>query len=95
MAVADIVAVHVQISMTTLLEFAVQNSDVQLILLSPQDIAAIEEAKQAVQADKVFPNPDIFLKIVQMRHQRHGADQSLHSKILTSLPNIVQYHDLA
>lgn len=62
--------------MTTLLDFAIQNSDAQLILLSPQDVAAIEEAKQQVQRDKVFPNPDIFLKIVQMRHQRHGADHS-------------------
>ena len=65
-----------QISMTTLLEFALQNSDVQLILLSPQDIAAIEEAKQHVQKSKDITLPDTFLKVVQMRHQRHGADQS-------------------
>lgn len=61
--------------MITLLDFAVQNPDVQLILLSPQDIAAIEEAKQHVQKDKGFPH-DAYLKIVQMRHQRHGADHS-------------------
>ena len=67
----DHVTLLLQISMITLL----QHLEVQLILLSPQDIAAIEEAKQHVQKDKGFPY-NAYLKIVQMRHQRHGADHS-------------------
>ncbi len=65
-----------QISLATLLEFAIQDSNVQLILLSPQDVAAVEEAKHMVQQEHAFPNPDYFFKIVQMRHARHGADHS-------------------
>lgn len=67
----DHVTLLLQISMITLL----QHLEVQLILLSPQDIAAIEEAKQHVQKDKGFPY-GAYLKIVQTRHQRHGADHS-------------------
>ena len=63
--------------MTTLLHFAIENSDTQLILLSPQDITAIEEAKHQVRREKGFPtSPDSFLQIRQMQHQRHGADYS-------------------
>lgn len=62
--------------MTTLLHFAIENSQAQLILLSPQDVTAIEEAKKQVEREKSFPNPNIFLQIMQMQHQRHGADHS-------------------
>lgn len=62
--------------MVTLLKFAVQNSDAQLILLSPQDVTVIHEAKAQVQRGMGFPDPDNFLNIVHMRHQRHGADRS-------------------
>ena len=64
-----------QVSLAALLEFAIQNSHVQLILLSPQDVSAVEEARLLAQKSLPLPNPEIFLKIVQMVHARAGADQ--------------------
>ena len=64
-------------SLITLLEFAIQNHNVQLILLSPQDVAMVEEAKQQiVQKGKALPDPEFFMKVVQMRHARQGADHN-------------------
>ena len=60
--------------MRLLLTFAIQNSDRQLILLSPQDITGVEQARREMQHD--FPNPEHFFKLVQMRHARTGANQS-------------------
>ena len=64
-----------QVSLAALLEFAIQNSHVQLILLSPQDVSAVEEAKLLAQQSLPLPNPEIFLKVVQMVHARPGADR--------------------
>lgn len=63
-----------QVSLAALLEFAIQNSHVQLILLSPQDVSAVEEARLLAERSLPLPNPEIFLKIVQMVHARPGAD---------------------
>ena len=66
-----------QISLVTLLDFAIQNSNVQLILLSPQDVAAVEDARMAVQQNikKGIASPKHFMKIVRMQHTRHGANR--------------------
>jgi len=63
-----------QVSLAALLEFAIQNSHVQLILLSPQDVSAVEEARLLAQKSLPLQNLEIFLKIVQMVHARPGAD---------------------
>ncbi|KAL0037264.1 hypothetical protein WJX79_009148 [Trebouxia sp. C0005] len=68
-------AINRRVSLAALLEFAIQNSHVQLILLSPQDVSAVEEARLLAQKSLPLPNPEIFLKIVQMVHARAGADQ--------------------
>ena len=66
-----------QISLVTLLDFAIQNSNVQLILLSPQDVAAVEAARMAVQQNitKGVASPEHFMKVVQMQHTRRGANR--------------------
>jgi len=60
--------------LAALLEFAIQNSHVQLILLSPQDVSAVEEARLLAQKSLPLQNLESFLKIVQMVHARPGAD---------------------
>ena len=61
-----------QICLQLLLTFAIQNSDRQLLLLSPQDIATIDQARNKVQEDTriPIPDPEHFFKLVQMRHAR-------------------------
>ena len=64
-------AVARQVTMKTLLEFAVENRRWQFIFLTPQDISAADEiladivAKQKLDLDK-----DVFMKVVQMKSQR-------------------------
>ena len=60
-----------QVSLRLLLEYAADNPHKQLLLLTPQDMAAVEKAKQAVQSEKQFS--DKFVKVFLMqRAQRTG-----------------------
>ena len=54
-----------QVSLRLLLEYAADNPHKQLLLLTPQDMAAVEKAKQAVQSEKQFS--DKFVKVFLMQ----------------------------
>ena len=68
------VDVRLQICLRLLLTFAIENSDRQLILLSPQDVRGVEQARQDMQ-DK-FPSPEHFFKLVSMKPARPSANAS-------------------
>lgn len=63
-------AVNRRVAMTNLLVFAKEMPELQFIFLTPQDMAAVEEARQACINKEKVNIPKEFIKIVQMRAAR-------------------------
>jgi chromosome segregation ATPase len=63
-------AVNRRVAMTNLLTFAREQADLQFIFLTPQDMAAVEEARQVCVSKEKVNVPKEFIKIVEMRAAR-------------------------
>jgi len=63
-------AINRRIAVETLLENALELPDKQYVLLTPQDIQAIELARQLLETKKKIQIPEFFVKTVQMRPAR-------------------------
>eukprot|EP00884_Botryococcus_braunii_P004090 jgi/Botrbrau1/13682/Bobra.0378s0013.1 len=59
-------AVNRRISMVSLFENAMLHKEVQFLLLTPQDVSAVEEAKRHLAEELNNPVPDGFLKVLCM-----------------------------
>lgn len=62
-------SINRRIAMENLLQFAREQPDLQFVLLTPQDMAAVDEAKKGC-AKVNCPIPDDFVKIVAMKPAR-------------------------
>jgi structural maintenance of chromosomes protein 6 len=65
-------SINRRIAMENLLQFAKEQPDLQFVLLTPQDMAAVDEAKKGCAKVKI-PIPDDFVKIVAMKKPREDA----------------------
>jgi len=65
--------VNRRIATQTLLEFALDNDERQYVLLTPQDIQAVEDAKQELARKKKLDLPASFVKIVQIKNARAAS----------------------
>jgi len=68
-------SVNRRIAMENLLQFAREQPDLQFALLTPQDMAAVDEAKKGCAKAKC-PIPDDFVKIVAMKPARDNATRA-------------------
>jgi chromosome segregation ATPase len=68
-------SINRRIAMENLLQFAKEQPDLQFVLLTPQDMAAVDEAKKGCEKVKI-PIPDDFIKIVVMKPARQNAAQA-------------------
>jgi len=69
-------AVNRRISMQSLIKFAHDQRHVQFLFLTPQDIAAVDDARKACEKAHRLTIPDDFIKVVQMRPARANATVS-------------------
>ena len=65
-------SINRRIAMENLLQFAKEQPDLQFVFLTPQDMAAVDEAKRGCAKAKC-PIPDDFIKIVAMKPARQNA----------------------
>ncbi|PRW20506.1 structural maintenance of chromosomes 6B isoform A [Chlorella sorokiniana] len=65
-------AINRRVAMQNLFSFAKDNPELQFIFLTPQDISAVEDARQACQAAGQLI-PEGFVRVVQMRPARTNA----------------------
>ncbi|KAL4422537.1 hypothetical protein ABPG75_008734 [Micractinium tetrahymenae] len=68
-------AVNRRVAMQNLFTFAKENAELQFIFLSPQDMAAVEDARQACLQSNLEV-PEGFVKVVQMRPPRANATRA-------------------
>lgn len=68
-------SVNRRAAMENLMMFAREQQDLQFIFLTPQDMAAVEEAKKGCARQKTII-PDDFVKIVAMKPARKNATQA-------------------
>jgi hypothetical protein len=70
-------AINRRVAMQNLFSFAKDNPELQFIFLTPQDISAVEDARQACQAAGQLI-PEGFVRVVQMRpaHTLPSAPQA-------------------
>lgn len=61
--------------MQNLFDFARENGELQFIFLTPQDISAVEDARQACQ-QQGQQMPAGFVRVVTMRPPRANATQA-------------------
>eukprot|EP00878_Enallax_costatus_P020088 GHUV01021219.1.p1 GENE.GHUV01021219.1~~GHUV01021219.1.p1 ORF type:complete len:576 (+),score=170.67 GHUV01021219.1:791-2518(+) len=64
-----------RIATQTLLDFASEKGQWQFILLTPQDLQVVEDAKRQLAESKGKPLPEGFVKVVQMRPARPNQAQ--------------------
>ena len=63
-------AVNRRISMQSLIKFAHDQSHVQFLFLTPQDISAVDDAKKACEKHHNVRLDDDFIKVVCMQSAR-------------------------
>lgn len=62
-----------RITTTCLLEYAADNPEVQILLLTPQDTSAINEAEHDLERFRGASLPDHFMTMLRMRAARENA----------------------
>ena len=65
-------AVNRRVATETLLEFALDKGTVQHIFLTPQDIAAIHDAREHLERRRGKPLGEGFIRVMRMEPARPG-----------------------
>jgi hypothetical protein len=68
--------VNRRIATETLLKFATEKPDLQFVLLTPQDLAAVDDARKQVAAKAPDAMGPAFLKMVAIQPARQNAMQA-------------------
>jgi structural maintenance of chromosomes protein 6 len=65
-------AINRRMAMQSLFGFAREHDELQYVFLTPQDLSAVEAARQHCEKSKMVV-PEDFVKVVQMRPARQNA----------------------